>query len=158
MNVHSTNFTNGEIRGQLLWNPIMEGAFFVRQHYLDFLNREPDNSGLTFWESQLNNNNCVTGVQCYHDNTIGVSDAFFFEPEFHQTAGFVFLMYRAAYGNVQPFPNPDNSSPTEAKKLPAYAVFTPDRARVIGGANLTPSQQAFANLFVTRAAFISQYP
>jgi hypothetical protein len=101
--------------------------------------------------------NCVSGSQCFHDNTVGVSDAFFFEPEFHQTAGFVFLVYRAAYGNTQPFHNPDGSNPAEANKLPEYGVFTADRARVVGGANLSASQQAFANLFVTRAEFTSKY-
>ena len=29
-------------------NPIDDSAFFVRQHYLDFLNREPDASGARF--------------------------------------------------------------------------------------------------------------
>jgi plastocyanin len=157
MNVHSSNFTNGEIRGQLLWNPTLEPAFFVRQHYLDFLSREPDTPGQNFWVSQISRNNCVTGVQCFHDNTIGVSDAFFFETEFHQTAGFVFLMYRAAYGNVQPHPLMDANNQTEANKLPSYSVFTPDRARVIGSSNLTAVQQAFANQFVARTDFTSKY-
>src|SRR5947209_19350772 len=30
-------------------NPIDSTAFFVRQHYVDFLNREPDPTGLAFW-------------------------------------------------------------------------------------------------------------
>ncbi|MCU1264699.1 MAG: hypothetical protein JWM21_1017 [Acidobacteria bacterium] len=156
MNIHSANFPNGEIRGQLLWNPTMEDAFFVRQQFLDFLGREPDAGGLSFWVNRFNEN-CVSGVQCFHNNTIGVSDAFFFEPEFHQTAGFVFLVYRAAYGNSQPFHNPDGSNPAEANKLPDYATFTADRARVVGGANLTASQQAFANLLVTRSEFTNKY-
>src|SRR5204863_3067994 len=28
-------------------------SFFVRQHYLDFLNREPDPDGSTFWPQQI---------------------------------------------------------------------------------------------------------
>ena len=34
-------------------NPIGNSVFFVRQHYHDFLNREPDASGLSFWVDQI---------------------------------------------------------------------------------------------------------
>jgi hypothetical protein len=34
-------------------NPIDEAGFFVRQHYIDFLNREPDAGGLAFWKNQI---------------------------------------------------------------------------------------------------------
>ena len=44
-NVQTTTNPGGEIRGQILSNPIEEPAFFVRQHYLDFLNRQPDAGG-----------------------------------------------------------------------------------------------------------------
>ena len=154
-NVHSTNFANGEIRGQLLWNPTLEENFFVRQQYLDFLSRDGDPGGFSFWVGTITP--CGADTQCFHDRTIGVSDAFFFEPEFQQTAGFVFRAYRAAYGNTQPFPNPDPANPVEANKLVDYATFVADRARVVGGANLSAAQLAFANLFVSRAAFTTKY-
>ncbi len=32
-------------------NPIDNTTFFVRQHYVDFLNREPDVAGLNFWSN-----------------------------------------------------------------------------------------------------------
>jgi hypothetical protein len=67
-------------------------------------------------------------------------------------------LYRIAFGNNQPFPNTDNSNQTEAKKLPSYAAFASDRARVIGGADLTAGQQALANAFVQRAEFVMKYP
>lgn len=162
VNVHSGNFPNGEIRGQLLWNPILEDAFMVRQHYLDFLNREPDAGGLNFWIGEIH---CPQGlitdqadVQCYQQRTIGVSDSFFFSPEFHQTAAYVFLAYRAAFGNTQPFPVVDPANQPEANKLPEYGGFMTDRARVLGGAGLTAQQQAFANQFVTRPEFLNKYP
>jgi subtilisin family serine protease len=161
INVHSTNFGGGEIRGQLLWNPSLEDVFFVRQHYLDFLNREADPGGLGFWLTQLHCPQGVTGdqadVQCFHDRTIGVSNAFYFSGEFQLTASFVFLAYRAAYGNTQPFPNPDSSNAVEASKLPEYDVFMSDRPRVLGGANLAQQQLAFTNQFVTRPEFTSKY-
>jgi len=162
MNVHSSNFPNGEIRGQLLWNPTLENAFLVRQHYLDFLNREPDAGGLNFWIGEIH---CPQGlttdqadVPCYQGRTIGVSDAFFFVPEFHQTAGYVFLAYRAAYGNTQPNPVIDPANQTEANKLPEYNGFMTDRAKVLGGANLTAQQHAFAAEFVARPEFLVKYP
>ena len=37
-------------------NPLDDTAFFVRQHYVDFLGREPDAEGLTFWTGDMNNN------------------------------------------------------------------------------------------------------
>jgi hypothetical protein len=155
-NAHSNNFPNGEIRGQLRWNPTLEDTFFVRQQYLDFLGRDPDTGGFNFWVGAISG--CQANVQCFQTQSIGVSDAFFFEPEFQQTAGFVFRAYRASYGNVQPFPVVDSFNQTEANKLVDYSVYVKDRARVIGGANLATAQLAFANLFVSRPEFISKYP
>src|SRR5215831_19916312 len=34
-------------------NPIDQTSFFVRQHYLDFLNRETDASGFAFWQNDI---------------------------------------------------------------------------------------------------------
>ena len=154
-NVHSVNFGGGEIRGQLRWNPTLEENFFVRQQYLDFLSRDGDAGGFSFWVNQVSS--CQANAQCFHDRTISTSDAFFFEPEFQQTAGYVFRAYRAAFGNSQPFPNPDGSNATEANKLIDYPTSVADRARVVGGANLATAQQDFANLFVARAAFTTKY-
>src|SRR5262249_39104040 len=36
-------------------NPIFNTPFFVRQHYLDFLSREPDTAGFNAWVNVLNN-------------------------------------------------------------------------------------------------------
>src|SRR6185369_3524295 len=36
-------------------NAIDEASNFVRQHYHDFLNREPDQGGLNFWTGQMTN-------------------------------------------------------------------------------------------------------
>ncbi|MDX6610920.1 MAG: hypothetical protein QOD75_106, partial [Blastocatellia bacterium] len=156
MNVHSNNFLNGEIRGQLLWNPLIEVDYFVTQHYYDFLGRLPDQSGFDFWTNEMKQ--CGINVQCFRDKSVDVSNAFFYEQEYQQTASYVFLLYRAAYGNTQPFPNPDPANPTEANKLPRYLTFVRDRAQVTGGSNLAASQKALADAFVQRAEFTSRYP
>jgi hypothetical protein len=83
---------------------------------------------------------------------VDVSNAFFFEQEFQQTGAYVYRLYRAAYGNAQPFPNP------ETAVLPNYEVFVKDRARVVGGASLPAAQLSLANAFVARAEFTSRYP
>src|SRR5207244_9172823 len=77
---------------------------------------------------------------------------------YQKTGAFSFRLYRAAYGNNQAFPNPDTSNDTERRKYPDYAHFAPDRARVIGGADLTAGQQALANAFVQRPEFLAKYP
>ncbi len=157
MSVHTSGgFANGEIRGQLQWNPVEEADFFVRQAYSDFLNRTPDPSGLSFWISQITQ--CQSDVQCLRTKRVDVSNAFYFEQEFQQTGAYVDRLYRAAYGNNQPFPNPDISNLTEARKLPSYAVFVSDRARVVAGGNLAQQQQDLANAFVQRAEFLTKYP
>jgi hypothetical protein len=84
--------------------------------------------------------------------------AFFFELEYQQTGSYVFRIYRAAFGNSQPFPNPDSANPIEASKVPSYAVFVLDRAQVISGANLSQAQLDLANAFVQRPAFLARYP
>ncbi len=148
-------------------NPINQANFFVRQHYVDFLNREPDQSGLTYWADQIagNANNdpppCAIGdTNCLNTRRVNVSDAFFVELEFQQTGAFVYRLYRAAYGNNQPFPNPfaDPNFPGENLKMPGYQVFSRDRAQVPGGPNLAQAQLALANSFVQRPEFIAKYP
>jgi Domain of unknown function (DUF4214) len=76
-------------------NPVGDATFFVRQHYLDFLNREPDAPGLNFWVNQITS--CAT-AQCREVRRISVSAAFFLSIEFQQTGLVTYLAHRAAYG------------------------------------------------------------
>lgn len=142
--------------GEVTANPLDTPEFFVRQHYLDFLNREPDQVGFEYWSNQLNQ--CVSDHFCTRNQRIALSNAFFFELEFQQTGSYVFRLHRAAFGNNQPFPNPDSVNLAEARKLPSYAVFAADRARVVGGVQLAASQLALANILVQRTEFLTKYP
>ena len=82
----------------------------MSQHYLDFLSRVPDQGGFDFWAGQITQ--CGTNQTCLNNKRLDVSNAFFYELEYQQTAAYVFRLYRAAFGNNQPFPNPDNSNPS----------------------------------------------
>jgi hypothetical protein len=148
-------------------SPLDNANFFVSQHYRDFLSREPDSAGLTFWSDQITGNASNTPAPCAPGDTvcvntrrINVSDAFFVELEYQQTGSYVYRVYRTAFGNNQPFPNPhpDPNFPGEDLKMPAYAAFAADRALVVGGSNLAQLQLDFANAFVQRAEFVSRYP
>jgi hypothetical protein len=85
-------------------NPIDESQFFVRQHYLDFLNREPDPSGWSFWIQGIES--CGANAQCREVKRIDTSAAFFLSIEFQETGFFVYRVYKAAFGNVPNTPVP----------------------------------------------------
>jgi hypothetical protein len=78
-------------------NPIDSTGFFVRMHYLDFLNREPDTLGLAFWSNEIDT--CGTNQQCIADKRVDVSAAFFLSIEFQQTGYLVERIYKTAYGD-----------------------------------------------------------
>jgi hypothetical protein len=82
-------------------NPVKDASFntdfFVRQHYLDFLNREPDAGGLAFWKDQIDS--CAT-QECREIRRINVSAAFFLSIEFQQTGYLVERLYKTAYGSA----------------------------------------------------------
>src|SRR5207302_9095719 len=98
MNVHTTNFPNGEIRGQLLINPLESARFFVQEHYYDFLNRYPDQGGWDFWTNEITS--CGSDLACIDVKHINVSAAYFLSIEFQQTGYLVERMYKAAYGDA----------------------------------------------------------
>jgi len=160
-----TNITNTD--GKYEWfsswqaipeppNPIDDDPqFFVRQHYRDFLNREPDTAGLTFWTNEINV--CGADVQCAEVKRINVSAAFFLSTEFQQTGYLVYKTYAAAFG------------PTRiASTVPlTRSEFLPDVQSVAQGVvvlatgwqeQLEANQAAYFNEFVQRPNFVATYP
>ena len=83
---------------QSLLNPSDDAAFYVRQHYVDFLNREPDPSGLNFWINEITS--CGSDANCLAVRRVNVSAAYFLSIEFQQTGYMVYLMQKASYGNI----------------------------------------------------------
>jgi hypothetical protein len=82
-------------------NPIDDSRNFVRQHYHDFLNREPDEPGLNFWTNEIEQ--CGADAQCREVKRVNVSAAFFLSIEFQQTGYFVrrlYLFYQARLSPV----------------------------------------------------------
>ena len=77
-------------------NPIDDAGFFVRQHYLDFLGREPDAGGLAFWTGQITA--CGGNASCIAAKRVDVSASFFLSQEFQETGGFALRIQRAAFG------------------------------------------------------------
>jgi hypothetical protein len=128
-------------------NAIDSAEYFVRQHYLDFLGREPDDSGFNFWSDQMLE--CGTDANCRELRRINVSAAYFLSIEFQQTGGLVDGLYRASYA-----------------RRPMYAEFIPDTATVaqnviVGNGDwsgqLAANKLAFINAWVERPAFRAVY-
>lgn len=135
----NTQGLSGLSFGAVSTNQINDAQFFVRQHYLDFLNRNPDTAGLDYWTGQITQ--CVDNDPCIKAQRITVSAAFFIEQEFQDTGSYVYRFYKASYA-----------------RRPTNAEFVADRAMVVGGSDLEAKKDAFANDWVGRAAFQQVYP
>ncbi|HEX8685192.1 MAG TPA: DUF4214 domain-containing protein, partial [Pyrinomonadaceae bacterium] len=124
-------------------NPAADPAFFVREHYHDFLNREPDAPGLAFWTGNIES--CGADAACREARRVNVSAAFFLSIEFQQTGYFVERLYKSAYG-----------------RRPSLVEFMPDtqeagRGLVVGAEawreKLEANKRAFVEGWVARPAF-----
>ena len=133
--------------------------FFVRQHYIDFLNREPDAAGLAFW---INNfTQCGGDQQCLDVRRVNVSAAFFLSIEFQETGYFAYRAYKAAYG--------DAASPAVPGTVPVIRLgeFLPDTQRIGRGVQvgvgdwqrqLEENKTAYVLDFTQRLRFLNAYP
>ena len=122
--------------------------FFVRQHYFDFLNREPDTPGLNFWVQSIES--CGADAQCREVKRVHVSAAFFLSLEFQRTGIIAYLAELAAL-----------------KRQPTYGSFMRgtqmlQRGLVFGqpdfDAQLEANKQEYFADFVRRPEFVDKYP
>ena len=128
-------------------NPIDQTETFVTQHYLDFLNREPDIDGLEFWMNNINS--CGADSACTEVKRIDTSAAYFLSIEFQETGYLVHRFYRASFG-----------------RRPLFMEFLQDRETISSGVvvnsegweqRLENNKQAFVKSWVEREGFGSIY-
>src|SRR5205807_663149 len=174
LGLHTDAGFNAAANGESL-SPLDRSEYFVRQQYLDFLNREPDEAGLNFWVDNIEA--CGAGharfqrasqqagtpaypegadAQCREAKRIDTSAAFFLSIEFQQTGYLVYRTYAAAYGDLLNAPVPIRLN-----------EFKPDTQAIGNGevANQTGWQQQLENNpqaslseVVQRARFTAAYP
>jgi len=126
-------------------NPVDTLPFFVRQQYLDFLSREPDQGGFNGWMAVLNQcppselDNRNSAQDC---TRIDVSSAFFRSIEFQLKGYFVYRFYVVSFG-----------------VRPQYTEFLADARRVTGATDLEfeANRAAFPGEWVTRQRFRDRY-
>ncbi|HEX8069805.1 MAG TPA: protease pro-enzyme activation domain-containing protein [Pyrinomonadaceae bacterium] len=128
-------------------NPIFVSDFFVRQHYLDFLSREPEPEGLAAWLRVLNGCPNVNNTNPPPDPSAGcdrltVSAAFFGSQEFQLKGFYVFRFYKLAYN-----------------RLPEYLEIIPDMSFVAGATaeEVFARKAQLAVLFTQRPEFQAAY-
>jgi hypothetical protein len=145
-------------------NPVDDASFFVRQHYRDFLNRDPDQSGLDFWTGQITS--CGTDAACTDVKRINVSAAFFLSIEFQQTGYLVERMYKAAYGDANGTSTLGGNSHQLAVPVVRFTEFLQDTQRIGRGVvvlapgweqALENNKQAYAGEFVQTSRFMSAF-
>lgn len=71
--------------------------YFVHQHYMDFLDREPDTSGFAFWSNEISS--CASDPQCLELKRVNTSAAFYVSIEFQRTGYLVERLYKTAFGD-----------------------------------------------------------
>ena len=146
-------------------NPIDDTDTFVRQQYRDFLNREPDASGLAFWKDNIDKCNDparrplgLTVAQCIELFRINTSGAFFLSIEFQNTGYYVERVHKTAFGDINP--------PTVPVPV-RFTDFLRDTQQIGAGiivgqgnwqAQLDNNKSAFALSFVQRSKFLTLYP
>jgi hypothetical protein len=150
-------------------NPIDTADVFVRQHYLDFLNREPDGNGRVYWSNQITE--CQQpGATCDPEvRRVNVSAAFFLSIEFQETGYLVERIYKTGYGDADALSALDtypNQHPIKAP-IVTFSEFLPDMQQLakdvmVGIGNwqgqLEANKVAFTQDFVTRARFVAAFP
>jgi hypothetical protein len=144
-------------------NAVDQTVFFVRQHYYDFLNRQPDQSGLDFWVGTITS--CGSDPQCIEVKRINLSGAFFLSIEFQQTGYLVERLYKTAYGDAtgnSNFPSPHTLT-VPIVRLNEFLADTQQIGQgvIVGQGNwqqqLENNKQSLTSAFVQRQRFTDAF-
>jgi hypothetical protein len=119
-------------------NEIDDSRFFVKKQYEDFLNRQPDVSGLDFWNNQFAS--CANDANCIDSKRIVVSAAFFLSTEFQQTGYMVYRLENVSFNRV-----------------PSRVKFLMDAQAFGQGGDLNQRARAFATVLINRPEFKQLY-
>jgi len=135
-------------------NPLDTTEYFVRQQYLDFLGREPDESGFNFWVNNIEA--CGVKAQCRDAARINTSGAFFLSIEFQQTGCLVYRTYQAAYRDMAgaPVPLKLNEFKTDTAEIGKGVVVLQSGWETV----LENNKRAYTAEFVQRERFTAAYP
>lgn len=127
-----------------LVNPLEDASFFVRQQYIDFLNRAPDEGGFNAWVNLLSrcaeNGYGTTHPEC---DRVQISSGFYRSQEFLGRGYFIYRAYEAALG-----------------RLPHYNEFLPELGRIGRAqteAELELEKSAYLDDVMRRAEFNERY-
>jgi CSLREA domain-containing protein len=145
-------------------NPIDDAANFVRQHYHDFLNREPDAAGFAFWTNQITS--CGSDQACIQLRRINVSAAFYVSVEFQETGYLVERIYKTAYGDASGLSNFGGAHQLSVPIVRANELLADTqeigRGIIVNQGNwqqqLENNKQAFIAQFVQRQRFTNTFP
>jgi photosystem II stability/assembly factor-like uncharacterized protein len=153
LSVAGQSFTVNQFGAQPI-NPADDTQFFVRQQYLDFLNRQPDATGLDFWGNNITS--CGFDSRCFEVKRIDTSAAFFLSIEFQQTGYLVYRFYKASYGNLPGAPVPIrlNEFLPDTKEIGQGVIVNQNGWEQL----LENNKQAFTTEFVQRSRFNAAYP
>jgi hypothetical protein len=130
-------------------NPIDDSQFFVREHYRDFLGREPDSAGLQFWTNEIES--CGADSQCREAKRVNVSAAFFLSIEFQNTGYFVYRVYESTLGRA---PARTGEFMLDSHIIGDGVVVGPDGWQQ----KLEANKDAYVAEFVSRPEFVEKYP
>jgi hypothetical protein len=137
---------------------------YVCQHYIDFLGRAGDVSGLAFWTNQITT--CGSDGPCTEVRRINVSASFFLSIEFQETGYLIYRIYKAAYGNANAT---SGTGGTHAFSAPMvrFNEFLGDSREIGNGVVvnqpgweqvLENNKRSFTGRFVQRSRFAALYP